>query len=423
MPTHVNRTRAGSVDQDLAKTVLTLTAGPWANGGACVARHSNGQVVFVTGAIPGERVRAHVTGQFRRHLWAAVSEVLEASPDRIEPPWPVGAALGVIDLGHVRPEVARQAKATVVADVLARLAGLEWVTPAQSADLVRPVGDGQVLGWRTKIELVVDQAGQAGMYRRHSRQVVPLDAMPLAVPAIRQLDLFGRRWPPGSRLTALAPSDGQAFVLVNGLPEDARRHETVDFLGTDFHYELSATGFWQLHRDGPSVLVRTVMEAVGVGEAGCGQAPRVWDLYAGAGLFSLPLAAAGARVTAVEGDAQAIKDLRANAAQAGLKLAGAHGASVAAALRRGIGGGPPDVVVLDPPRAGAGRQVIESLVRFGPARLVYVSCDPATLARDLAVLGSSGYKLTGLQGYDLFPGTHHVELVALLDRPDAGAAG
>jgi tRNA/tmRNA/rRNA uracil-C5-methylase (TrmA/RlmC/RlmD family) len=246
--------------------------------------------------------------------------------------------------------------------------------------------------------------------------------MPLAVEAIQDLGLFSRSWPAGGRLSAVAPSAGEAFCLVDGEPADAIRRERVSCGGREFDYELPAGAFWQLHRAAPAVLAQAVVEAAtaaGVGPAAADtglDGLRVWDLYAGAGLLTLPLAAAGAQVTAVEGDRRAVAALRANARRADLKLGGAHGAEVAAALRRGIGGGRPDVVVLDPPRAGAGLEVVRLLVEASPRRIVYVACEPAALARDLAALRATGWEVTALEGFDLFPGTHHVEVVAILDR-------
>jgi tRNA/tmRNA/rRNA uracil-C5-methylase (TrmA/RlmC/RlmD family) len=209
----------------------------------------------------------------------------------------------------------------------------------------------------------------------------------------------------------VAPSAGQAFCLVNGAPKSQRRSERVRLEGRTHIYDLAGDGFWQLHREAPRVLAEAVLDALP--QPG---GARVWDLYAGAGLFTLPLAAAGAQVTAVEGDRRAAADLRANAARAGLRLGGAHTADVRAALRRGIGGGRPDAIVVDPPRSGVGQDVARLLAAAGPYRIVYVACEPAALARDLAELQRGGYSLTSLRGFDLFPGTHHVELLAVLDR-------
>jgi tRNA/tmRNA/rRNA uracil-C5-methylase (TrmA/RlmC/RlmD family) len=338
---------------------------------------------------------------------------LAPSPDRVEPPWPLGAQTGAADWLHVAPAAARAAKAQVLRDQLSHGAGLR-------PDFeVEPLGDGSPLGWRTKIELVVDQAGRAGMHRSTSHVFEPLTDMPLAVPAIRALDIFSRRWQPGSRLVAVAPSAGKAFCVDDAAAQCRRRREVVRLAGQVYHYELAASGFWQSLRLAPEMLVTAVLEAL---RPTSGQ--RIWELYAGAGLFTLPLAAAGARVSAVEGARQAVKDLRGNLRRAGLELEEIEHASAAKALRSGFGrsgrdgarSASPVAVLLDPPRAGAGRAVSEALIAAAPRRLVYLSCEPSTLARDLGFWTAAGYRLTGLRAFDLFPGTHHVEALATLTR-------
>jgi tRNA/tmRNA/rRNA uracil-C5-methylase (TrmA/RlmC/RlmD family) len=446
--------------------VVELTAGPWGNGGVCASRVPGEPVVLVSGAIPGERLRVLITEARRGFRMGAAVQVLEASPDRVAPPWPEGAALGVTDLGHVAPAAARAAKAEVLAGLMRHEAQVDLDVP------VEPVGDGGQLGWRTKIEFSVDQEGRVGMHGKGSGLVTPLASMPLAVPEIEALGLFGRRWPAGGRLTAVAPSDGEAFYLMEGRHGSPRR-ELVRVAGRDYSFELAAGGFWQLHRAAPALLALEVLAAVGGSAPGAGSAAdagarstdggsaggasavslgersrecaaaagagalsagerssegagsgaagarldgmRVWDLYAGAGLFTLPLAAAGAQVTAVEGDPRAASDLRVNARRAGLRLGGTHAADVGAALRRGIGGGRPHAVVLDPPRSGATRDAVEAVAAVGPDRIVYVACEPAALARDVARLGAAGFGLTELRAWDLFPGTHHLEALAVLD--------
>ncbi|MDR1799654.1 MAG: TRAM domain-containing protein, partial [Bifidobacteriaceae bacterium] len=182
---------------------ITLEVGPWGNGGFCVARH-DGMVVFVTHTLPGEVVRAEVTEKAKRYWRARTVEVLQASPDRVEPVWPEAGPGGVggCDLGHVAPAAARRAKAEVIASQLAHLGRVEV------AVTVEPVGDGSALGWRTSIDLTADGAGRLGMFQARSGQVVPLRTMPLAVPAIQDLaGLFEGGFPAHCRVRAVAPSD------------------------------------------------------------------------------------------------------------------------------------------------------------------------------------------------------------------------
>ncbi|MDR2378237.1 MAG: hypothetical protein LBD70_02245 [Bifidobacteriaceae bacterium] len=401
--------------------MIELTAGPWGNGGICACRQVDGPVVLVSGAVPGERVAAEVTGRARSYWRARVVEVLEPSPDRVEPVWPEGLAVGAADWLHLAPQAARVAKADIVAGLLGRALG----RPVGLA--VEPVGGGLVLGWRAKIELAVDDQGRAGMFEAGSRRHRPLESMPLAVPAIGRLGLFDRRWPPGSRLTAVAPSLGEAFCLPDAAVSARRRREVVAAGGREHFYELAADGFWQAHWAAPRTLVEAVLAAL---EPAAGQV--IWDLYAGAGLFTLPLAAAGARVSAVEGSRRAVADLRANVGRAGLELDRAQAAGVGAALRAAKGSAmgsakgtakgwdKPDAVLLDPPRAGAGRAVMAAVVAAAPARVAYLACEPAALARDLAALTAGGYGLVQLRAFDLFPGTHHVEVLAVAERARDG---
>lgn len=409
--------------------VVEVEVGPVAHGGHCVARHE-GRVVFVRHTLPGERVRARLTeaGETATFWRADAVEVLEASPDRVPSVWPQAGPGGVGggELAHVALPAQRAWKAAVLAEQLRRLARLD-LTP----EVLAAPGDDERggLGWRTRIDLVADAQGRAGMRRHRSHDVVALDAMPLASDDIAALDLFGGRWPAGSRIEAVAPADGSApLVLVDGAPFDRHRgrpdtrpnaraavREQVGVGERLYEYRVAGAGFWQVHREAPGVLVDAVLRGVG-DVAGA----TVLDLYSGAGLFSLPLADAvgeGGRVVGVEGDARAVRDARRNAHdRPQVEL---HAGDVADALR-GRRGAPvaarADVVVLDPPRTGAGRGVVDAIAGLAPERVVYVACDPAALARDVALLGAHGWTDVAITGLDLFPHTHHVEAVAVLTR-------
>ena len=400
---------------------LTLEIGPVAHGGHCVARH-DGRVIFVRHALPGETVRAVVTeaGESAAYWRADAVEVLDASPDRVETAWPEAGPGGVGggELAHVSLGAQRRWKADVVAEQLRRLAHLEPEVAVEAAP-----GETDGLGWRTRIELVADREGRAGMHRFRSHDVVPIDAMPLASPGLDVEALLHRRWTPGARLTAVAPVGGDApLLLLDGLPFTERgpdrrptaRHavrEVAEVAGRTYRWRVAGDGFWQVHRAAPAVLAQAVVDAVGVRPGAT-----VVDLYSGAGLFTVPLAdvvGAQGSVIAVEGDARAVKDARRNVhehPQVALHLGPVTSVLAAGATERA------DVVVLDPPRVGAGRAVIDAVARLHPDRVVYVACDPAALARDLAYLAGHGFGLTSLRALDLFPMTHHVECVAVVDR-------
>jgi len=413
----------------VADLLVELEIGPVAHGGHCVARHE-GRVVFVRHTLPGERVRALLTdAEPDAKFWRADAvEVLDASPDRVPSAWPQAGPGGVGggELAHVALPAQRAWKAAVLREQLQRLGRVDRDVTVRALP-----GDDERggLAWRTRIDLVADAAGRAGMRRHRSHDVVALDAMPLAVDAIAELGLFERRWHAGAHIEAVAPVGGdRPIVLVDGEPYDLGRRrpdtrpnartsvrEVVTVGDREHVYRVAAAGFWQVHREAAGTLVEAVLRGVGdvTGAA-------VLDLYAGAGLFTAPLADAVAdgTVVSVEGDARAVRDARRNLHdRSNVEL---HVGDVTRVLRgdqdAGSGVVHADVVVLDPPRAGAGRKVVDAVTALRPERIVYVACDPAALARDVALLGEAGYGLAELDGYDLFPMTHHVEAVAVLTR-------
>jgi tRNA/tmRNA/rRNA uracil-C5-methylase (TrmA/RlmC/RlmD family) len=407
-----------------------------AHGGHAVAR-LDGRVVFVRHALPGERVRAVVTEGGPKFWRADALEVIgDPSPDRVPSAWPQAGPGGVGggELAFVSLDGQRRWKAAVVREQLQRLAGIDRDVTVEAAPGDEERGG---LHYRTRVDLVADADGHAGMRRHRSHDVVALDSMPLGTAEVAALAdaeaVFRRRWTPGARLELVAPASGsEPVLLVDGEPwrggrgdrrPNARRAvaESVTPLRAagqqqTFSYRVAADGFWQNHREAPAVLAGAVLDA-----AGDIDGATVLDLYSGAGLFTVPLAAAvgtGGRVVAVEGDSRAVKDARRNAhhlPQVDLRL-GAVDRVLTDGDAGGAGVGDADVVVLDPPRSGAGRGVVASVAERRPARVVYVACDPAALARDVGLFAMLGYELADLRAIDLFPMTHHVEAVAQLVR-------
>lgn len=339
--------------------------GPVAHGGHCVARVED-RVVFVRHALPGERVVLEITeGTEGDKFWRADAvEVLVPSPDRVAAPCPyAGPGLcGGCDFQHVAVPAQRALKADVVREQLRRLARLDVDVTVEAVP-----GDEDGLRWRTRQRYVDLPDGSRGMRKHRSHEVVPVDECLLEAPAGPSYDVRGR-----------------AFEVADG-------------------------GFWQVHPGAPEALVAAVLEALDPrpGET-------VLDLYAGVGLFSRFLSEAvgptGA-VAAVEGD-RAASALSERNCPGVLAVAG----DVASVLAGGLPGawGHADLVVLDPPRAGAKRGVVEQVVARGPRAVAYVACDPSALARDVAIFAEHGYRLATLRAFDLFPMTHHVECVALL---------
>ncbi|MEU5263375.1 class I SAM-dependent RNA methyltransferase [Amycolatopsis sp. NPDC021455] len=387
--------------------VLEVEVGPVAHGGHCVAR-ADGRVVFVRHALPGEQVRVEVTedngGSFCR---GDAVEVLTPSAHRVPPPCPlaVPGGCGGCDWQHASPDYQRELKAAVVAEQLQRLAGIE-------RDVVVEALDGGPLDWRSRVRLVAGRDGRAGLRAHHSHRVVALEDCPIAVPGELD-DVLARRWRPGSELEVTTDGDGDLHVReLSTVRGKVRARQLTGGVAVQHaagrDWRLDAHGFWQVHPAAASTLAAVVGEWA---EAPAGGS--AWDLYAGVGLFASVLAAqvgSAGRVLAVESGRRAVADGERNLAdlpQVSWR-AGRVEHVVASAEK------PVDVVVLDPPRKGAGKAVVESIVAGSPDRVVYVACDPAALARDVAIFASHGYGLTDLRAFDAFPMTHHVECVALL---------
>ncbi len=395
---------------------LIVDVGPVAHGGHCVAR-LDGQVVFVRHALPGERVRIEITDSSKTFLRADAVEIIEAAPGRVTPPCAYAGRCGGCDFQHVDPAVQRALLGDVVREQLQRLAGIEW---AGEVEAVMPSD----LGWRTRVTFAVDDEGRPGLRRHRSHEIIPVDQCVIAHPHLPQV--LGLEWDAES-VEAIASSTGEQMlvtdasisdavesavdgvVAVDGTTRGGRGALTERVLDKDF--KVSGSGFWQVHPAAASTLVDAVMAGAMAQEGEI-----VADLYAGVGLFTAFLADAVGEtgtVISVESDRQAAKDARRNLhGSPQVKLVGE---TTERALREGLVGVHADVVVLDPPRTGA-KNVVPAIVELSPRRVVYVACDPAALARDLATFATLGYRLDGLRAFALFPMTHHVECVAVLVR-------
>lgn len=399
---------------------VELDVGPVAHGGHCVARW-DGRVVFVRHALPGERVRVEVTegAQDSRFLRGDAVEVLQAAPGRVERPcpWAGPDRCGGCDWQHADGETQRALLADVVAEQMSRLAGLEIDVT------VEPVGDG-LLDWRTRMGWSVDRQGRTGLRRHRSSDVVPVDDCRIAHPGLPQV---ARGTWQGEHVEAVVGSSGDRLLVLDGPPARGTVDPDVGVMGADGRsvrgrsavreqvrhrsFRVSGSGFWQVHPRAATTLVDAVLAA-----AAPRPGQRVWDLYAGVGLFTAFLAeAVGAdgSVVAVEADASAVRDARRNLHD--LPHARIRTGQVDSVLREAVRAGErADTVVLDPPRVGARAGVVRSIVALATERVVYVACDPAALARDVATFAQEGWQLTDLRAFALFPMTHHVECVALL---------
>jgi tRNA/tmRNA/rRNA uracil-C5-methylase (TrmA/RlmC/RlmD family) len=460
--------------------VVEVTASEVAHGGWCVARPGSGPVLFVRHALPGERVLARVTEVTSRLVRAEVADVLAASPDRVEPPCPHAGPgrCGGCDWQHAALPAQRALKAAVICQQLRRLAGIErevTVEPlpgdgddGESPVPARPAG----LGWRTRVRFAVRADGVAGLHAHRSHEVIDVGTCLIAHPVITDLAIPRRRWPGVAVIEAMAgtgPAEGRegqgdrpagsregggrqrSAVIVSPDGTGRTRGHPVSLEGITADSVLRRTGprgrglaplrgrpylsqraagrdwrvsagtFWQVHPGAADALAGAVLAAL---EPRPGDA--VLDLYCGAGLFAgvlAPTVGPGGTVIGVESDASAVRDARYNLRE--WPWVQVRKGDVADVLARALP--PARLVVADPPRAGLARGVIDYLSRpgSGAGRLAYVSCDPATLARDIGLLVAHGWVLDGLRAFDAFPMTHHVECVAVLakDGPPGPEAG
>ncbi|MEX2550469.1 MAG: class I SAM-dependent RNA methyltransferase [Nitriliruptoraceae bacterium] len=434
----------GSRDQrPLPRDPQQVVVDGFTHGGEGVAR-IEGKAVFVPGGLPGETVVVRVDDDRASWARAELLEVVEASPDRVEPPCPYVPDCGGCDLQHVSPDAQRALKTRVVREQLVRL-GRVSEPPVLAC---RPVGPDT--GYRAQARMHADADGHLGFHRAGSSEVVAIEHCLVLTEAAQALrDLLGdetgaeevrlRRFTPGGDgSVVLTPGPGPLelpggdFDILLAQPDAStvamRGDGRIQVEADGLTFTVPALSFFQPGVGAAEALLREVVAAAGPIEGAL-----TWDLYAGVGLLSLGLARAGAEVIAVEGDAQAAEAARANAEANALPLTVVAEPVGTFARHAGRGPGatdqatarataePPDIVVLDPPRTGAGRDVIAALSALHPAAIVYVACDVAALSRDTRHLADAGYELRRAAPLDLFPMTHHVEVVATFTQASPAA--
>ncbi len=393
------RAKSFEVGQHLSVTIEKV-----AHGGHFIARHE-GQVIFVRDAIPRELVEVVITSAGSSFYRADVVRVLEPSQDRVTPPCPYSHAggCGGCDFQHIDIARQRSLKADVVVEQFSRIAKKEVSVT------VEEVGD--PLHWRTRISSATDDQGRIGFYASRSHTVIPVMDCLIATEGVNYPELASRKWPSKSRVEisvssttersiAIAPATrGSKARLTQGpqaLKENIWGHEL----------QVSHTSFWQSHELAPEILTAAVREHVRADDF-------VLDLYGGVGLFTaavIDLIGEGGHVDLIESSPSATADARRNFAQ--MPNVAVHVGDVEKMLDHIARA---DVVVLDPPREGAGKGVLSKIVELAPRTLVYVACDPAALARDCRYLEELGWAMSSLRAFDLFPMTHHVECVAVFE--------
>ena len=378
---------------------FTTTIEKVAHGGHFIARHE-GAVFFIRHGIPGERVIVEVTSTGKSFNRGDVLEVLEASNDRVKAPCNYAHRLGCggCDFQHIVISRQRELKSEVITEQFARIAKMELKVEVE--EVAEPIK------WRTRAILNIDGSGKAGFFGSRSHNSIQIDDCLTCVPELKLSEITSRHWQPNTKLEISANSAGDRIIAGTEIFEGPK--ELIEVVGEN-KFQVSHSSFWQSHKSAPAVLTDAVMKY-----AELQSGDQVLDLYGGVGLFTAAaLSAVGdtGRVDLVEASSSAIGDAKINFEN--VSNVNIYLGDVAKIMPR-IGSA--DVVILDPPRDGAGQLVLQQIAALNPKRIVYVACDPAALARDCAFANDLGWKITNVRAFDLFPMTHHIEMVALLTR-------
>lgn len=368
--------------------------------------HADGKTILVGLAAPGDRLRVRAERERGATVFASIVELLAPGPERVEPPCPYFGRCGGCDFQQLSYDAQLAAKSEIIRDCLRRIARVE--PPAA----VEVVPSPEVWRYRSRARWQYDPQGRRlGYYERGTHRVCDVAECPVAAPPVQErLTGLRRELKEGGLPDEFAEFEAAAgdegVSLAPPLRPADEREQTRAVNGE--RYSFDASCFFQINHAllGPLV-------AEGLGDAAGESA---LDLYCGVGLFSLPLARRFKRVVAVEGDPSAASFAWRNLTSAGLSNARVETSGVAEWFMRHAGGESFDFVLLDPPRAGAEPETVEGILNARPRRVSYVSCDPATLARDLRLLVEGGYRLDTVRAFDMFPQTHHVETVAHLEK-------
>ena len=374
-----------------------------AHGGHFIARHE-GAVIFVRHGIPGEEAEIVITSVGSSFNRGDVVAVLTPSADRVSPPcrYAHREGCGGCDFQHISIPRQRSLKSDVIAEQFSRIAKMELLVEVEEV--------GKPLGWRTRCTSVTTKSGALGFYQARSHKIVPVDDCRILVPEMQFSELAKRGAKGDQRIEISISSTGERSIATAGARDESPMRltdgvEVAHYTVGDNSFEVSQKSFWQSHKDAPQVLTDAVLKYA---ELRAGD--HVLDLYGGVGLFTaavLPLIGETGVVDLVEGSKSATSDATRNFVDS--KNVTVITGDVTKVITRFSHA---DVVVLDPPREGAGKDVVENLARIAPRTIVYVACDPAALARDTAYLRDFGYELEAIRAFDLFPMTHHIECVA-----------
>ena len=377
--------------------ILTLDIGNIANGGHFVARHDN-QIIFVRHAISGETAKVKVTAINSRFAFGDAVEILKPSKDRVPPPCqyahPEGC--GGCDFQHINYDVQSDLKKEVLKDQFKRITKIDISPEIITAN----PSDG--LHWRSRLNLAISENKKVGLRAHKSNSIIEIDECLIALKEINKSDIFSTNWDSEENLKISCSNTNQINIsqFNKSIIGPEKLTENVD----NNEYTISPKSFWQSHINAPGLLLQQVMK-----EANIQQDEIVCDLYGGVGLFTLPISkliGKNGQVHLIEMNNTCIKD--ANIMFEHIDNIYIHHGTVEQKLGsvKKI-----DTIILDPPRNGISKQVINQMIEKKPHTIVYVSCNPSTLARDTKILLNNKYELTNVVGLDLFPMTHHVECV------------
>ena len=381
--------------------VIELVIGPIAHGGHFVARH-NGQVIFVRHGITNELVKIKITAVSSKIAHADVIEVLTAAPSRVSAPCQYAGKCGGCDFQHIDLATQRKLKAEIIQEQFMRIGKIDL--PALGFNLeVIEVEPSDGLHWRTRMDFAVSPNGKIGFFGARSNEVVEISQCLIADERMNVNELAARNWKSDARVEVAVSSTSEVSVMRSGRSISGPTQIVEQVGGNSF--KISPEAFWQSHKSAPVTLVKAALAELGVKSN-----DHVCDLYSGVGLFAAAiLKELGEQgfITLIESDKNAVADARkVFLNKSNVKILQGLVAQQLPIVKRA------DLILLDPPRTGAGEVVIKQLIKLKPRKIVYVACDPAALARDSKTLIDAGYKLDHISAYDLFPMTQHIECVA-----------
>jgi tRNA/tmRNA/rRNA uracil-C5-methylase (TrmA/RlmC/RlmD family) len=381
--------------------VVEVEIGQVAHGGHFVARYNN-QVIFIRHGITGEKVKVKITAVNSKIAQADVIEVLTPANQRVKPPCEYVGRCGGCDFQHIQIDFQRLLKKQVIIEQFLRIGKLDLIQLGVELEVIG-VEPANGLNWRTRMDFAVSDHGKIGLFGARSNEIVEIKDCLIADERMKVAELANRSWRSNARVEIAVSSSDEVSVIRSGRSISGPT-QLVEQVGEN-SFKISPISFWQSHKAAAALLVSTVLASLEIRKT-----DHICDLYAGVGLFAAALVKkldSSGQVSMIESDKNAVADARKIFAKnSNVHIMQGLVAQQLPSIKSA------DLIILDPPRTGAGDVVIKQIVRLKPRKIIYISCDPASLARDTKTLIDSGYKLDHIRGFDLFPMTQHIECVA-----------